>query len=64
MTQTYVQPKYRRGVGQIDNNTQPAFDEQQEVRAGCTDQYRMVNYELTCEDALEDHERSHGYVIA
>ena len=64
MIQTYVWPKYRRGIGQIDNNTQPAFDEQQEVCAGCTDQCQMVNYELIHEDALEDHKRLHGYVIA
>ena len=64
MTQTYARLKYKRGIGQIDNSTQPACDEQQEVPAGCTDQCQMVKCELPCKYDLEDHERWRAYMIA
>ena len=61
MTQTYAQPKYKRGIGQIDNSTRPACDEQQEVPAGCTNQCQMVKCEVPHEYDLE---RWCAYVIA
>jgi len=63
-TQTYARPRYKRGIGQTDNNTWPACDEQQEAHSGCTDWCQMVNCEATCEDVPEGHKRWHVYVIA
>jgi hypothetical protein len=64
MTQIYTWPKYKRGIGQINNSTWPAYDEQQEVLAGYTDPCQMVNYEVHHKYDLKDHKRWCIYVIA
>ena len=62
--QTYVQPRYKMGIGQINSSTCQACDKQRQVHPRYTDQAQVVDSELPCKYDPEDHKRWHVCVIA